>query len=55
MSGIIRHEVMEFMFEDPTIFEDLDVFFKDETARRLLFFHQVKTNMMYNYVINILA
>ena len=37
-----RHDIMESMFANPTIVDELDFFFKDDTARRLLFYHQVK-------------
>ena len=36
----MRHEVMDLMFENPTILEDLDFLFKDETARRMMVFYQ---------------
>ena len=37
-----RHDIMESMFANPAIVDELDFFFKDDTARRLLFYHQVK-------------
>ena len=46
-SGLNRHELMKFIFEIPTILEDLDVLFKDETARRVLFYYQVKLSNCY--------
>ena len=36
----MRHEVMDLMFENPTILEDLDFLFKDESARRMMVFYQ---------------
>ena len=39
-TGIMRHEMMEFMFADPTMLDDLDYLFKSDMARRLMFYHQ---------------
>jgi hypothetical protein len=33
---------MESVFEEPTMLEHLDFLFKDDMARRLLFYHQVR-------------
>ena len=31
---------MDHMFQNPTILEDLDILFKDDTARRMIVFYQ---------------
>ena len=36
----MRHQVMDLMFENPTILEELDILFKDETARRMMLYYQ---------------
>ena len=38
--SILRHEMMDFMFADPTMLDDLDYLFKSDLARRLMFYHQ---------------
>ena len=40
LSGLKRHEMMDLMFDDPQMLEDLDFLFKDETARKLLVYYQ---------------
>ena len=37
----MKHEIMDFMFADPTMFDDLDHLFKSEVGRKLMFYHQV--------------
>ena len=41
LSGLLRHELMDFMFSDPTMLDDLDYLFKSDVARKLLFYYQV--------------
>ena len=36
----MRHQAMDLMFENPTILEELDILFKDETARRMMLYYQ---------------
>ena len=48
-----RHQLMESMFLKPTMLDDLDYLFKDETARRLIFYHQVLFGMLVVYFLNI--
>jgi hypothetical protein len=36
----MRHELMDFMFADPTMLDDLEYLFKSDMARSLLFFYQ---------------
>ena len=38
----MRHEVMDYMFKKPSMLDDLDVTFKSDSARKVLFFYQVK-------------
>ena len=42
MTGILRHEMMDFMFADPLMLDDLDYLFKCDVARKLMFYHQSK-------------
>lgn len=37
---MLRHELMEFMFADPTMLDDFDFLFKSDLARRLMFYYQ---------------
>ena len=37
---MLRHELMDFMFADPTMLDDMDFLFKSDLARRLMFYHQ---------------
>ena len=37
---MLRHELMDFMFSDPTMLDDLDFLFKSDMARRLMFYYQ---------------
>ena len=41
LSGLLRHEIMDFMFADPTMLDDLDFLYKSDTARKLMFYYQV--------------
>jgi hypothetical protein len=43
LSGLLRHEIMDFMFSDPTMLDDLDFLYKSDTARKLMFYYQVTT------------
>ena len=40
LSGLIRHEIMDFMFSNPTMLDDLDFLYKSDTARKLMFYYQ---------------
>ena len=40
LTGMLRHELMDFMFSDPTMLDDLDFLFKSDLARRLMFYYQ---------------
>ena len=40
----MRHEIMEHIFENPTILEEMDFLFKDDTARRMMVFYQPEEN-----------
>ena len=40
LTGVLRHELMDFMFSDPTMLDDLDFLFKSDMARRLMFYYQ---------------
>ena len=40
LSGLLRHEIMDFMFADPTMLDDLDFLYKSDTARKLMFYYQ---------------
>ena len=40
LSGLSRHEIMDFIIDKPNMLEELDFLFKDESARKLLFFYQ---------------
>ena len=42
LSGLLRHEIMDFMFANPAMLDDLDFLYKSDTARKLMFFYQVK-------------
>lgn len=44
LSGLIRHEIMDFMFSNPTMLDDLDFLYKSDTARKLMFYYQVHTH-----------
>ena len=44
LSGLLRHEIMDFMFSNPTMLDDLDFLYKSDTARKLMFYYQVSTN-----------
>ena len=41
----MRHEIMEHIFENPTILEEMDFLFKDDTARRMMVFYQPEENI----------
>merc|ERR1711879_286039 len=38
LSGLLRHEIMDFMFSNPTMLDDLDFLYKSDTARKLMFY-----------------
>ena len=42
LSGLLRHEIMDFMFSNPTMLDDLDFLYKNDTARKLIFYYQVR-------------
>ena len=42
MSGLMRHEIMDYMFKEPTMLDDLDFMYKSDNARKVLFFYQAK-------------
>jgi len=44
---MLRHELMDFMFADPAMLDDLDYLFKSDLARSLLFYYQVLTLIPY--------
>ena len=39
-NGLIKLSILEFIFEDPTILDELDHLYKSDTARKLLFYYQ---------------
>ena len=41
LSGLNRHKLLDFMFSNPLMLDDLDHLFKSDLARSLLFFYQV--------------
>ena len=40
VTSVLRHQLMDFMFADPTMLDDLDFLFKSDLARSLIFYHQ---------------
>jgi hypothetical protein len=36
---------MDFMFSNPTMLDDLDYLYKSDTARKLMFYYQVKADI----------
>jgi len=42
----MRHELMDFMFADPTMLDDLEYLFKSDMARSLLFFYQATNSAL---------
>ena len=40
VTRVLRHELMDFMFADPTMLDELDYLFKSDLARSLMFYHQ---------------
>ena len=40
LSGLLRHEIMDFMFSNPTMLDDLDFLYKSDPARKLMFYYQ---------------
>ena len=40
VTSVLRHQLMDFMFADPTMLDDLDFLFKSDMARSLIFYHQ---------------
>lgn len=49
LSGLLRHEIMDFMFSDPTMLDDLDFLYKSDTARKLMFYYQVMALFDYRH------
>ena len=43
LCGMVRHSIMESMFADPMMLDDLDYLYKNDMARKVLFYHQVNT------------
>ena len=43
-SGLLRHEIMDFMFNDPAMLDDLDFLYKSDNARKILFYYQPEEN-----------
>ena len=43
ISGVGRHDIMQGVFDDPSILEDLDFFYKTDNGRKMIFYHQVTT------------
>ena len=41
ISNMPRHDIMESMFANPIMLDDLDFLYKSDNARKVLFFHQV--------------
>ena len=39
-NGLIKLAILEFIFEDPTILDELDHLYKSDVARKLLFYYQ---------------
>merc|ERR1739838_879784 len=39
-SGLLRHEIMDYMFNDPAMLDDLDFLYKSDNARKILFYFQ---------------
>ena len=39
-NGLIKLSILEFIFEDPTILDELDHLYKSDVARKLLFYYQ---------------
>ena len=44
-NGLIKLAILEFIFEDPTILDELDHLYKSDTARKLLFYYQPDTEL----------
>ena len=44
-NGLIKLAILEFIFEDPTILDELDHLYKSDTARKLLFYYQPDTDL----------
>ena len=40
LTGLSRHQIMDFIVDKPNMLQELDFLFKDELARKLLFFYQ---------------
>ena len=40
LTGLSRHQIMEFIIDKPIMLQELDFLFKDESARKLLFYYQ---------------
>ena len=41
ISGVGRHEIIQGMFNDPSMLDDLDFFYKTDNGRKMIFYHQV--------------
>ena len=39
-TGLIKHQILEFVFEDPTILDELDHLYKSDVGKKLLFYFQ---------------
>lgn len=39
-TGLTKHSILEFIFEDPTILDELDHLYKSDVAKKLLFYFQ---------------
>ena len=48
LSGLSRHQIMDFIIENPNMLEELDFLFKDETARKLIFYFQPEELPVYS-------
>ena len=47
LSTMNRHEILQQMFTDPLMLDDLDYLYKNEMARKVLFFYQPKEDSKY--------
>ena len=41
ISGVARHEIIQGVFDDPSMLDDLDFFYKTDHGRKMIFYHQV--------------
>lgn len=44
ISGMLRHDIMESMFSDPIMLDELDFLYKNDMARKVLFFRQARVD-----------